>query len=272
MVATSNGGLMKNTYADPEARQVHRDAGAAFLGSVVHFLVDGTHQGSGVLVGDGSCVLMSNHQYQLNGITKTAKRLLQISTGPNYFTHHGELITIIDHVSHPNAPASGQLGPDLVVAKLPRKPVNARPLVISAMPPQIGDILKLAGFGYPHTYAAGALPATGELLGGQAPVHELPATGYITTKFTFNSSIPLIFGATGQDSGGALVAPDGNLSGTIVAGTNPASIQYTYSIDLSLPSNRNWVHQSIANLSVTPAQITPVLALRGAANGELIPA
>ena len=82
----------------------------------------------------------------------------------------GNATRVADLVAHPNAPAPEQQGSDLVVAKLSRRPANANPMEISETPPAIGEVVEIAGFGQPYVPNV-PLTAAGELLGGNAPVH-----------------------------------------------------------------------------------------------------
>lgn len=102
------GGLMKNEYGNYAARQPHRDKGSEYKDSVVHFLVDGAHAGSGVLIGDGSCVLMTYHQVRdFNVTARPLNKRIEIFTGENYLTAPGEIIEVVDFVVHPGARSRG---------------------------------------------------------------------------------------------------------------------------------------------------------------------
>jgi len=273
MLEPVKAGLMKNAYADPYARQAHRDKGLEYKDSIVHLLIDGEHSGTGVLVGDGSCVLLTFHQFNNAGATsRPMNKLVQISTGENYLTDPGEIIEIVDFVPHPLATAASNVKVDLVVAKAAQKPIGAKPMALAEAAPQVGDVLDLAGFGIPATPATGLMSPTGELLGGRTPVHSLStlAGGVIVTKFQTISSLPLNFGGTIHLSGGLLAYPSdaysnnnpnsGKLVGIEFGGTNPDNNQNTYSTNI--PNNRTWITEQLAVLNALPVILMPSLSMQ----------
>lgn len=247
--------LMMNTYADPVARQAHRDKGLEFKDTVVSVFVDGVHEGSGVLIGDGGCVIFTWHQLREAGVTHPLNKRVQIKMGANS-NEAGQLVDVIDFIKHPAAPSAGQQGTDIIVGDLAQIPAGAKPSMIATVAPIIGENLEIAGFGDPYVPYTPLTPL-GELLGGYAPVHQLPSSGggYITTLFKIDNNLPLLQGGTPNDSGGFVgkttINDDGSnsklLFGTIVGGTSPSINQGTFSVNLV--NHRTWILEQVAKFS-----------------------
>jgi|GEM_PF-2470081 len=142
----------------------------------------------------------------------------------------------------------------ILEAELP----GAVPASVATQTPLVGEILQLIGYGIPAIASFtswGYLDATGDIIGGRAPVNTIDSVT-IKTRFAINSSTPLIFNGTPGHSGGGVFNSQRQLCGTMTNASIPSTSANTYSVNLTSAFNRTWI-QDVS----TPYDPSPELSI-----------
>lgn len=192
LVAGAAGGVMKDpNYANPVIYQQHLDLGRSFKNQVVALMWGTNHYGSGVLVINKRCVLLSAHQTESFGTNlDLATDNLSIRTGTNYF-HPTMTIPVIGLIRHPGRTSPG-VGTDLALMILAHDLPGGIPTQIATNAPAIDTVLSLIGFGKQATPNRGNIsPISGDIIGGNAPLQEIDSAS-IVTYFQKNWTYPLM--------------------------------------------------------------------------------
>lgn len=242
LLGESKGGLMTDAnYSNPVKHQQHLDLGKSYEGTVVAFMWGANCRGSGVLVNNRRCVLIAAHEVEDSGRTfDPILDNLSINTGINYLTSPGLNIKVDSIIKHPSRTSPG-VGTDLAMLILKHDLPGGIPAQISTTAPTVNTILDLVGYGKQATPNLGTLPITGDIIAGRAPVYSIDTK--IETRFSKFSSLPLVYNAHNGDSGGGVFGSDRSLYGTVAQSSGISGTANTYSINLSLSQNYDWIQQ-----------------------------
>lgn len=254
LAGQSKGAWMKAAnYDNLTTRQQHFDLGLSYAGTVVHTMWDTTWRGSGVVVNNPRCIVMSAHQFENAGaFLDPAIQNLFVRVGTNYLTNPGSSVRISQIIRHPTRTAPG-VGLDVVIAILESDLPWAIPTTIATVQPSVNDVMDIVGFGNQGKSSISSwgyiIPTSGDIIGGKAPVYANDAAT-IETEFLANSSQPLIFNATPGDSGGGLFNAQRQLCGTLSQISTPSNSAGTYSVDLI--SIAPWIRGITAPYNLAP--------------------
>lgn len=245
------GSLLAGAFGSPEsleqARIFGQDSRFGSVGVVgLDFGSGFLAAGSGVVIGDGSWVLLSGHQLNHPGINSAAFAIRD-SAGVNT-----EVSIAQSWMVYPGFAGTGTgQGVDLALMRLssPITSVSPANLFRGPVSDLYGQTLSMAGFGLPGIAGEGVSDSRLRY-GGVNVVNDVPRpvlldSGYIYTHFTAPNAggLPLEWNGTPGDSGGAWMALRGNVwevaaissGGITYPGYDFGSITYAMPVSGALP-------------------------------------